>query len=118
MKLWILLATVAVFSSAYAESEIKIINFFFSKLINFCNFLEKVVCYWGTWAVYRQGHGKFEVTDINPTLCTHFIYTFLKASPDGRVDYYDPYLDLSDNYGKGKLSTSESVKILIFDFAR
>lgn len=82
--------------------------------------LEKVVCYWGTWAAYRQGNGKFEVTDIDPTLCTHFVYTFLKATADGRVDYYDPYLDLSDNYGKGYIdkfialrSRSPSTKFLM-----
>lgn len=63
--------------------------------------LEKVVCYWGTWAAYRQGNGKFEIDNVDPTLCTHMIYTFLKSAPDGVVTYWDPYLDLTDNYGKG-----------------
>ncbi|TMW40262.1 hypothetical protein DOY81_014658, partial [Sarcophaga bullata] len=34
-----------------------------------------VNCYYGTWANYRPGDGKFEATDINPHLCTHVSYS-------------------------------------------
>ena len=33
-----------------------------------------LVCYYGTWAVYRPDAGKFAVEQIDPFLCTHVIY--------------------------------------------
>lgn len=54
-----------------------------------------VVCYVGTWAAYRKHEGKYDVTDIDPKLCTHLIYSF--AGLDN-VTYemkpLDPWLDL------------------------
>ncbi|XP_055601032.1 acidic mammalian chitinase-like isoform X2 [Uranotaenia lowii] len=38
---------------------------------------DKVVCYYGTWANYRAGNGRFSPEDVNPNLCTHMIYTFV-----------------------------------------
>lgn len=35
-----------------------------------------VVCYVGTWAVYRPGAGKYDLSDIEPSLCTHLVYSF------------------------------------------
>lgn len=29
----------------------------------------KIVCYYGSWAVYRPGNGKFPVEEIDPFLC-------------------------------------------------
>ncbi|XP_062559638.1 acidic mammalian chitinase-like [Armigeres subalbatus] len=52
-------------------------------LVLFCAFsmleaaTDKVVCYFGSWATYRTGNGKFDVEDINPNLCTHIIYSFV-----------------------------------------
>jgi GH18 family chitinase len=37
---------------------------------------KEVVCYWGTWANYRPGDGKFTPDDIDPSLCTNIIYSF------------------------------------------
>ncbi len=37
---------------------------------------KQVVCYWGTWANYRPGDGKFTPKDIDPSLCTNLIYSF------------------------------------------
>lgn len=62
---------------------------------------DKVVCYYGSWAVYRQGLGKFDVEQIDPTLCTHLIYTFVGVGEDGSVKVLDPWNDLEDNWGKG-----------------
>ncbi len=58
-----------------------------------------VVCYWGTWANYRPKGGKFTPEDIDPSLCTHLIYSF--AGLDGDTDEIkslDPWMDLEDNY--------------------
>lgn len=62
---------------------------------------KKIVGYWQTYAAYRRGEAMFEVNDIDPTLFTHLIYTFLGAREDGTVFYLDPYLDLEENNGRG-----------------
>ena len=62
-----------------------------------------MACYYGSWAVYRPGLGKFDVEDIDPFLCTHVLYTFAGLqSSTGTIVSLDPYNDLYDNYGKGK----------------
>lgn len=60
----------------------------------------KVVCYFGSWAVYRPGAGKFDISYILPHLCTHLIYTFVGISDLGEVRVLDSWNDLPDNYGK------------------
>ncbi|XP_013176361.1 PREDICTED: probable chitinase 2 [Papilio xuthus] len=35
-----------------------------------------VMCYLATWATYRPGEGKFDLTDLDPSLCTHVVYIF------------------------------------------
>lgn len=35
---------------------------------------KKLVCYYGTWAVYRPDAGRYPVENIDPFLCTHVIY--------------------------------------------
>lgn len=35
---------------------------------------KNLVCYYGTWAVYRPDAGRFAVENIDPNLCTHVIY--------------------------------------------
>ncbi|XP_048003167.1 probable chitinase 2 [Leguminivora glycinivorella] len=69
-----------------------------------------VVCYYGTWATYRSGDGKFSVSDINASLCTHLIYTFVGIKDDGTVVSLDPYLDLPDNYGLGTFKKFNELK--------
>lgn len=71
-------------------------------LINkFCSFIDKVFCYYGSWAVYRQGDGKFDVEQIDPKLCTHIIYSFVGVGEDGSVTVKDAWNDLEENWGKG-----------------
>ncbi|XP_034177248.2 chitinase-3-like protein 1 isoform X1 [Osmia lignaria lignaria] len=64
---------------------------------------KKIVCYFGSWAAYRPGRGKFEVNDIDPMLCTHMIYTFVGIITDGNVNVLDSWMDLpngKDGFGK------------------
>lgn len=69
-----------------------------------------VVCYYGTWATYRSGDGKFSVSDINASLCTHLVYTFVGIKSDGTVVSLDPYLDLADNYGLDNFNKFNALK--------
>lgn len=39
----------------------------------------------GSWAAYREGKAKFEIENIDPSVCTHLIYSFagLTSTHDG-----------------------------------
>ncbi|XP_050738876.1 probable chitinase 2 isoform X2 [Eriocheir sinensis] len=58
------------------------------------------VCYFGSWAVYRPGHGKFDVENIDPFRCSHLIYSFAGLTDDNKIKVLDPWNDLCDNYGR------------------
>ena len=84
-------------SLAYGKSRI---TFFLKNLIlinkitNYLLLPGKIVnCYYGTWANYRPGDGKFEPTDINPHLCTHLSYSFFGITPAGEFQSLDTWLD-------------------------
>lgn len=87
--------------------------------IDFCSFVlfhkdrnnkpYRIVCYWGTWAFYRPGTGKFEAENVNPNLCTHLMYGFAKLQ-NNKIALYDPDLDDGDedwnsglNWGHGMI---------------
>ncbi|XP_043277713.1 chitinase-3-like protein 1 [Venturia canescens] len=57
---------------------------------------KKVICYLGSWSTYRQGDGKFQIEDIDPSLCTHLIYSFVGVT-NNDVKILDPELDLNKN---------------------
>jgi chitinase len=62
----------------------------------------KVICYYTGWSTYRQGLGKFTPSEIDPTLCTHIVYSF--AVLDGTswsIKIADSWIDVeNDYYGK------------------
>ncbi|XP_076284259.1 chitinase-3-like protein 1 [Lasioglossum baleicum] len=80
---------------------------------------KKIVCYFGSWTVYRPGNGQIAIEDINPRLCTHMIYSFIGINTDGTVRILDAWADLADGGGKngfGKftsLAKQNDVKALI-----
>lgn len=61
---------------------------------------KKMVCYVGTWAIYRPGDGKFVMEDIDPHLCTHIMYGFTKLQ-ENKITVFDPWGDLKDEWGSG-----------------
>ncbi|XP_053686883.1 chitinase-3-like protein 1 [Sabethes cyaneus] len=71
---------------------------------------EKIVCYVGTWAVYRPGRGGFGIEHIDPFLCTHLMYSFFGINEDGTLRIIDPYLDLEENWGRGHIKRFNALK--------
>lgn len=64
-----------------------------------------MVCYYGSWAVYRPGNGKFDVEHIDPFACTHIIYGFIGLGADNQINVLDPYNDLEENWGMRLISS-------------
>lgn len=63
---------------------------------------KRIICFYSSWAYWRQGDGNFQVSDIDPSLCTHAVYAF--AGIDNvthEIKSSDPYLDLPDDFGVG-----------------
>ncbi|XP_001663097.2 chitinase-3-like protein 1 [Aedes aegypti] len=71
---------------------------------------KKIVCYVGTWAVYRPGRGRFDIDHIDPFLCTHLVYAFFGINIDGSIRIIDPYLDLEENWGRGHIKRFNALK--------
>ncbi|XP_058838290.1 chitinase-3-like protein 1 [Topomyia yanbarensis] len=78
---------------------------------------DKVVCYYGSWATYRTGNGKFDVENINPHLCTHIIYTFVGIdSSTNTVKILDTWNDINLQGYKRFIAlkqTNPNVKLLL-----
>ena len=39
-----------------------------------------VICFFTSWAQYRDGEGRIQAKDIDPRLCTHITYTHLQVT--------------------------------------
>lgn len=60
-----------------------LINFqFFSLFLSVSSY--KLICYFTSWAQYRQGQGRFVAEAIDPHLCSHIIYAFANVK-DGQL---------------------------------
>lgn len=55
---------------------------------------ERVVCYHGSWSVYRPGNGKFKIEYIDPNLCTHGIYSFVGLAWDNSFQILDSWNEI------------------------
>jgi len=69
----------------------------------------KVVCYFGSWAVYRPEKGKFDVESIDPFSCTHLIYGFAGLR-NGEISVLDPYNEVCEDWGQGALKRFTNLK--------
>jgi GH18 family chitinase len=55
----------------------------------------KVVCYYPNWPYYRQGDGKYTVEDIDTSICTHIMYSFVVLDPNThKIKIHDDWLDV------------------------
>ncbi|XP_076044184.1 chitinase-3-like protein 1 [Oratosquilla oratoria] len=60
-----------------------------------------VTCYYGSWAVWRPGLGRFDVEDIDPFLCTHIVFGFSGLSNHTwEIEVLDPWNELCDDGGR------------------
>lgn len=72
---------------------------------------KKVVCYWGTWANYRPESGKFTPEHVDPTLCTHLIYSFAGLDTNTwTIKSLDAWMDLEDDYGLAGFKKATDLK--------
>ncbi|KAJ8953132.1 hypothetical protein NQ318_017159 [Aromia moschata] len=53
-----------------------------------------VVCYWGTWSVYREDIGHFTTNDIDPSLCTTIVYSFAGLGLNFEITNLDSWTDI------------------------
>jgi len=61
-------------------------------LLAFCSYAAaeyKIVCYYTNWAQYRPEGGKFRPEDVDPTLCTHMIFSF-GTIKNGELATFEP----------------------------
>lgn len=65
-------------------------------LVNQSQAKKKIVCYWASWSFYRTGAGNYKISNINPNLCTHYIYTFTGLDIDSKISSLDQNLDLTN----------------------
>uniref|UniRef100_T1JDU4 chitinase n=1 Tax=Strigamia maritima TaxID=126957 RepID=T1JDU4_STRMM len=71
----------------------------------------KIVCYYGNWAVYRQGLARFTPQNINPYLCTHIIYAFGGFNNDFELKPFDKYNDIEQVIKEGCSGCSPTILI-------
>ena len=72
---------------------------------------KRVVCYWATWAYYRPGHGQFNLKNINPSLCTNLVYSFVGIDDDTLENkVLDPHFDLENNSGLGMMGKATHLR--------
>jgi len=63
----------------------------------------RIVCYYPNWVHYREGEGQYRVEDIDTSLCTHIIYSFVILDEYQHIiKVHDSWLDLgrSGRYGR------------------
>ncbi|CAG0923469.1 unnamed protein product [Notodromas monacha] len=73
---------------------------------------EKILaCYFTNWAGYRQGNGKFEPGNIEPTECTHLMYGFANINSQLlQFQSSDAWADLEVDGGKGYYAQVNALK--------
>ncbi|XP_017779062.1 PREDICTED: acidic mammalian chitinase-like [Nicrophorus vespilloides] len=54
-----------------------------------------IACYYASWSYYRTEVGHYNISHIDPNLCTHLIYTFSGLNVDGKIDSLDPNYDVT-----------------------
>ncbi|KPJ10961.1 putative chitinase 2 [Papilio machaon] len=70
-----------------------------------------VICYMTTWSIYRTEDGKFKISDIDPSLCTHVVYAFAGFDENkNTVKSLDPGLDIGGQFEGGGYKPMAALK--------
>ena len=76
---------------------------------------EKTVCYFTNWARYRPGGSKFYPQHIDPSVCTHILYSFATLNSNSlTIQVADPQTDIVNGYyAQVTALKSQGVKVSI-----
>lgn len=50
--------------------------------------------------MYRPGNGKFDVEDIDSSLCTHIMFGFIGITTEGKIEIIDGWESNDDGLSK------------------
>merc|ERR1712180_153085 len=60
-----------------------------------------MMCYFGSWAVWRPNNGRFDVDDIDPHLCSHLVFGFAGLNTaTNEIAVLDEWNELCENWGR------------------
>jgi len=60
---------------------------------------KKLICYYTNWSAYRTIPASFLPSDLDPTLCTHIVYSFALLDPESlEMVESDPWLDIDSGF--------------------
>ena len=59
-------------------------------------------CYFTNWSQYRQGDGRFTVSNVDPFLCTHIIYAFAAIDDAKLTLTHTEWNDVPTRWDKGR----------------
>ncbi|XP_046551772.1 uncharacterized protein LOC124261496 [Haliotis rubra] len=66
------------------------------------------VCYYTNWSQYRPGKGKYTPENVDPNLCTHYVYAFATLLGN-RIKAFE-WNDLSTQWSKGMFERFMAMK--------
>uniref|UniRef100_A0A1I8QE20 chitinase n=1 Tax=Stomoxys calcitrans TaxID=35570 RepID=A0A1I8QE20_STOCA len=72
-------------------------------------------CYFGTWANWRPGNGRFTPENIDANLCTHLSYSFFGITDAGAFKQLDSWLDFEVGFISRTMAlkkTNPNLKVL------
>lgn len=74
-----------------------------------------MICYFTDWSWYRQNQGKYSPDNIDPTLCTNIVYSFILLDQSTfKVKIADPWADVDNKfYEKVTALKSRGVKVSV-----
>uniref|UniRef100_A0AAG5DHK2 chitinase n=1 Tax=Anopheles atroparvus TaxID=41427 RepID=A0AAG5DHK2_ANOAO len=74
----------------------------------------KVICHMTNWGFYRKGDAQFVPEHLDPSLCTHIIYSFATLDPGTlTMKEFDSWADLDNNMYQRAISTAGEVPVLL-----
>ncbi|CAH1100329.1 unnamed protein product [Psylliodes chrysocephalus] len=59
----------------------------------------EIVCYWGSWSIYRKDIGHFNTSHINTDICTTVVYSFVGLDINMDITSLDTNADFGSNGG-------------------